>query len=99
VRYETIRYEVSENILTIMLNRPDRLNAFTAVMMAELIDAFDRADTDDNVRVVIMTGAGRAFCAGADLGRGGDTFSRNTGSSDAASTVERDGGGRVSMRI
>ena len=74
--YETIRYEVEDAILTITLNRPDKLNAFTTKMLTELIDAFDRADQDDAVKAVIVTGAGRAFCAGADLSAGGATFDR-----------------------
>ena len=72
--FEEIRYEVADRVLTITLNRPDRLNAFTPTMGRELIEAFDRADADDDVRAVIVTGAGRGFCAGADLGGGGDTF-------------------------
>ena len=71
--YETIIYEVENKVLTITLNRPDRLNAFTGGMMSDLIDAFDRADADDDVRVIIVTGAGRGFCAGADLGSGGSS--------------------------
>ena len=65
--YEQIIYEVADGVATITLNRPEKLNAFTGVMMAEMIDAFDRIDADDAVRCVIVTGAGRAFCAGADL--------------------------------
>src|SRR5216684_8286901 len=72
--YEQIIYEVAENIATITLNRPEKLNAFTGQMMQEMIDAFDRADADDNVRAIIVTGAGRAFCAGADLSAGAKTF-------------------------
>ena len=98
--YEHISYEVSESILTITLDRPDRLNAFTPRMMHELIDAFDRADADDDVRVVIVTGRGRAFCAGADLEAGGDTFDATKRGSDANDMVgRRDGGGRVALRI
>jgi enoyl-CoA hydratase/carnithine racemase len=96
--FEEIRYEVADHVLTITLNRPDRLNAFTPTMAAELIEAFDRADADDDVRAVIVTGAGRGFCAGADLAGGGDTFDwrdRDGGESG----VPRDGGGRVSLRI
>ena len=94
--YEQIRYEVRDGVATITLDRPAKLNAFTARMMRELIDAFDRADADDAVRAVIVTGAGRAFCAGADLSSGGDTFDAS-----AVDTVEthRDGGGQVTLRI
>jgi enoyl-CoA hydratase/carnithine racemase len=73
--YEQILYSVDDHVATITLNRPDQLNAFTGRMMYELVDAFDRIDADDDVRVVIVTGAGRGFCAGADLSSGGDTFS------------------------
>src|SRR5437773_2873040 len=94
--YEQILHEVVDGVLTITLHRPEKLNAFTPTMMRELIDAFDRADTDDAVRAVIVTGAGRAFCAGADLSGGGGTFD-NT----ARDTLEthRDGGGLVALRI
>src|SRR5437764_12725146 len=96
--YEQIRYEVSDGILTLTLHRPDKLNACTATMATELINALDAADADDDVRVVVVTGAGRAFCAGADLSRGGDTFDPRLrgGTRDEA---PRDGGGRVSLRI
>ena len=67
MEYTQILYQVSDRVLTITLNRPDRLNAFTTTMGKELVDAFNRADADDNIRVIIVTGAGRAFCAGADL--------------------------------
>ena len=72
--YEQIIYEVADDIATITLNRPEKLNAFTGIMMNEMLDAFDKADADDNVRAVIVTGAGRAFCAGADLSAGPRTF-------------------------
>lgn len=96
--YEQIRYDVSDGILTLTLHRPEKLNAFTATMAGEVIKAFDDADADDDVRVVVVTGAGRAFCAGADLSRGGDTFDPSVrgGSPDEA---PRDGGGRVALRI
>ena len=74
MEFEQIRAEVTERVLTITLNRPDRLNAWTATMGRELIDAFDRADADDEVRVIVVTGKGRGFCAGADLAGGGETF-------------------------
>ena len=83
--------------MTITLDRPDRLNAFTNVMRDELIGAFDQADADDDIRCVIVTGAGRGFCAGADLGDGGETF--NTDREGQEGPVWRDGGGQVSLRI
>ena len=72
--YETLLYEVDGPVLTVTLNRPDKLNAYTATMGAELEDAFRRADADDAVRVVIVTGAGRGFCAGADISAGAGAF-------------------------
>src|ERR1700709_535260 len=75
--YETIKYEIEDQILTLTLNRPHKRNAFNAMMQKELIDAFDQADKDDNVRAIIVTGAGRGFCAGAALSSGADTFDRD----------------------
>ncbi|MDG1970907.1 MAG: crotonase/enoyl-CoA hydratase family protein, partial [Paracoccaceae bacterium] len=92
-----ISVSVEDKILTITLNRPDRLNAFTNVMRDEMIAAFDQADADDDVRCIIVTGEGRGFCAGADLGEGGDTF--NTEREGQDGPVWRDGGGQVSLRI
>ena len=107
--YETIKYEVAEQILTITLNRPDKLNAFNGTMQKELIDAFDAADKDDNIRAIIVTGAGRGFCAGADLSSGADTFDRDArrgpvkrladGKVDYSDPQVRDGGGQVTLRI
>lgn len=97
--YETLKYEVTDGILTLTLHRPDRMNAFTATMMRELIDAFDRSDADDAVRAVIVTGEGKAFCAGADLEKGGDTFNREKRQDEALGDIDRDGGGMVSLRI
>ncbi|MEH3136438.1 MAG: crotonase/enoyl-CoA hydratase family protein [Mycolicibacterium neoaurum] len=91
--YCHIGYSVADGVLTITLNRPERLNAFTELMATELIDAFDRADADDAIRAVVITGAGRGFCAGADLESGGDTFDF-TGERDY-----RDTGGLVSLRV
>src|ERR671931_2251454 len=95
--FEEIRYEVADRVLTITLNRPDRLNAFTSRMATELIGAFDRADADDDVRAVIVTGEGRGFCAGADLGAGGSTFDWRD--RQEADEIPRDGGGQVTLRI
>ena len=89
--------EVAEGIATITLNRPDRLNALNAEMYAGLMAAFDRTDADDDVRAVIVTGAGRAFCAGADLGRGEGTF--NYGDYDGPGDAPRDRGGQIVLRI
>lgn len=97
--YTQIHFDVADNVATITLNRPEALNAFTGTMMNEMIDAFDRIDADDEVRAVIVTGAGRGFCAGADLSSGGDTFSRGGSDVVADSGVPRDGGGLVSLRI
>src|SRR4030042_4467880 len=79
VSQETIETEIRDRILTITLNRPDRLNAFNSTMLEELLQALDDADADDEVRAILFTGAGRAYCAGADLGRGGATLARGAG--------------------
>ena len=96
--YSTILYDVNESILTITLNRPDILNAFNTSMLSEIIDALDRADADDRIRCIIFTGAGRAFCAGADLSVGGNTFNADA-RDDKADGPHRDGGGRLTLRI
>jgi enoyl-CoA hydratase/carnithine racemase len=101
--FSEIRYEVEDGVCTVTLHRPDRLNAVTTTMLRELGEAWDRADADDAVRAVIVTGAGRAFCAGADLGSGGSTFNyaERKGERAGAETAEehRDGGGTVTLRI
>ncbi len=109
--YKEIITEVSDGILTLTLNRPDKLNAFTGTMMTEMIDAFQKADKDDSVRAIIVTGAGRAFCAGADLSAGANTFDatkrtdrpeRNAGPADTVDWSDervRDGGGRLTLAI
>ncbi|WP_439366162.1 crotonase/enoyl-CoA hydratase family protein [Bradyrhizobium sp. DASA03005] len=107
--YETIKYEVAEQILTITLNRPEKLNAFNSLMEREIVDAFDRADGDNDVLAIIVTGEGRAFCAGADLSLGADTFDRDVrrgpvkrlpdGRVDYSDPSVSDGGGKIAMRI
>ncbi len=102
--FETILYAVDDGVATITLNRPDKLNAFTGQMMLDMIAALDRTDADDSVKAVIVTGAGRGFCAGADLSAGGATFDRDartdpTRDSQRVNGVERDGGGRLTLRI
>jgi len=112
VAYETIAYDVEDGVLTITLDRPDRLNAFTSTMMAEMVDALDRADADDDVRAVVVTGRGRAFCAGADLEAGADTFHAEARGDEAERAAHRaaaaggdedarlrDGGGLLALRI
>lgn len=99
--YSTILYSIDENIATITLNRPEKLNAFTHGMMTEMIDAFDRIDADDAVRAVIVTGQGRAFCAGADLtpDSGGGPFSSDDAVADLSDERVRDSGGRLTLRM
>jgi enoyl-CoA hydratase/carnithine racemase len=103
--FEQITTELSDGIFTITLNRPERLNAWTATMGRELIEAFDAADADDEVRAIIMTGAGRGYCAGADLAAGGETFDYTARAQEAslltpgAADVPRDNGGEFTLRI
>jgi enoyl-CoA hydratase/carnithine racemase len=96
--YSTILYDLKDSILTITLNRPEILNAFNRDMMTEMIDALEKADADDNVRAIIVTGAGRGFCAGADLSAGGKTFNAEA-RDDREDGLHRDGGGRLTLRI
>jgi len=93
--YQQIKYEVEDRILTITLNRPARMNAYTEVMREELIDAINCAEADDEVRAIIVTGAGRAFCAGMDLGDRGATFDYTSVPQDE----HRDGGGLIALRM
>ena len=109
--YQEVVVAIRDRILTLTLNRPEKLNAFTATMMREMIDVFTRVNEDDEVRAVVVTGAGRGFCAGADLSQGADTFNatrrddrpeRNAGPADLADFSDervRDGGGRVTLAI
>lgn len=98
MNYEQILYDVDDGILTITLNRPDKLNAFTGQMLQELIDALDRADADDDVRAIIFTGAGRGFCAGADLSSGGNTFD-HAAQGETEESIQPDGGGVLTLRL
>jgi enoyl-CoA hydratase/carnithine racemase len=109
--YDTLRYEVADNILTLTLNRPEQLNAFTVEMANELIAAFNRASNDDDVRAIVVTGAGRAFCAGMDLSVGGNVFGLDETLAPTLEDMEqrledpqivrgvRDTGGRVTLAI
>ena len=100
--FSTLTLEVEDGIAVATFSRPDQMNTFNADMMGDMLRLFDRTDADDDVRAVIVTGSGRAFCAGADLGRGGDTFDhtkRDASAEIVHDGVRRDGGGRVTMRI
>ncbi len=111
MNYNAINYEVSDYILTITLNRPEQLNAFTVEMANELVDAFNRASVDDSVRAIVVTGAGRAFCAGMDLSVGGNVFGLDESlepdlddmqqrlDEEPVFTGVRDTGGRVTLAI
>jgi enoyl-CoA hydratase/carnithine racemase len=99
VSFEQIRYEVDDGVLTITLDRPEKLNALTRTMLGELLEALERADADDAVRAVIVTGAGRAFCAGADLSGGARTFDPSARGGAESLDEHRDGGGLVSLRL
>ena len=101
---ETLLYSVDDGVATITLNRPEKLNAFTTRMRDEMVAVFDETDSDDAVRAVIITGAGRGFCAGADLSSGGKTFDYASRSDSAreehrVGDVYRDGGGITTLRI
>ena len=97
--YQDLLCEKSDGVMTITLNRPDKLNALSRRMLASLVAAIDDADEDDGIRAVIITGAGRAYCAGADLSRGGDTFDYAKRGELREDGLNRDGGGVVTLRI
>lgn len=102
--HDALELEVGEDgIAVLTLDRPQVLNAFDATMQRELLEVFDRTDADDDVRAVVVTGRGRAFCAGADLSSGGDTFDYDARGGEYAEGltdgVHRDGGGLVSLRV
>ena len=96
---EHIKCDIEDRILTITLNRPEKLNAFTGTMQKELIETFKQADLNDDVRVIIVTGAGRGFCAGADLSAGESTFDRSARAESVGIENRRDGGGQVSLAV
>jgi len=97
MNYEQILYEKAGPVLTLTLNRPDKLNAYTAQMQTEMIHALDAADADDEIRAIIVTGAGRGYCAGADLSGGGNTF--NNEAPGRTGGLRRDGGGVLTLRL
>jgi enoyl-CoA hydratase/carnithine racemase len=99
--FSDIAYEVEDGVALITLDRPERLNAITDVMISELIEAVERVDRDDEVRVAILTGRGRAFCAGADLSGGTQTFEQYDGGASEAFAMDRhaDGGGHLVLRL
>ena len=99
MEYKQILYDVKDSILTITFNRPERLNAFNPTMRAELMDAFDRANADDTIRAIIVTGKGRAFCAGADLKNGAETFDYDKREDRLDRETRRDSGGRLTLKI
>ncbi len=110
--FETLHYEIEDQVLLLTMNRPERLNAFNSQMQREFLEALDHADTDDEIRAVIVTGEGRGFCAGADLSKGAETFdydnqaeeakadrASNEGRQEGSNAWLRDGGGLLSLRI
>ena len=97
MNYEQILYDKNGPILTLTLNRPDKLNAYTQQMQTELIAALDAADADDDIRAIIVTGAGRGYCAGADLSAGGNTFNNDAPGREGG--LRRDGGGILTLRL
>jgi enoyl-CoA hydratase/carnithine racemase len=93
------KYEKDGRVGVLTLHRPDRMNAFTNTMLEEMIDILREANRDDDVRAIVVTGSGKAFCAGADLGGGGKTFDAEAGGEDVGLTGHRDGGGQVTLEI
>ena len=94
MNYEHIRCDLDGPLMIVTLNRPDKLNAYTGQMGAEIADAFKRADSDDNVRAIIVTGAGRAFCAGADVSGGAASFDTSGKHGAGVFASANPGGGR-----
>ena len=94
------RYEVEKGVATVTLHRPEQMNAFTKTMRKELVEIFAAADQDDSVRAVVVKGAGKAFCAGADLSAGGSAFDRAVQEGRKVAISEhRDGGGQVALAV
>src|SRR5262245_18642567 len=98
-QYQAIHCDIQDSVLTITLNRPEKLNAFNTAMRREIIAAIQQASEDDDVRAIIVTGAGRAFCAGADLASGAETFAKLERDVEATSPDDIDGGGKVSLAL
>ena len=100
MKYKHITFEIHDSVALIKLNRPEKLNAFTLTMMQELCDAFDTIDEDDKIRATLITGSGRAFCAGADLSRGENTFvNRFDTSKEYPQDYNKDAGGILTLRM
>jgi len=109
--YQTLKYDIDDGLLLLTLNRPDQLNAFTVQMADELVAAYERASLDDAVRVIVVTGAGKAFCAGMDLSTGGNVFGLDESQAPTLQDVRerledraihrgvRDTGGRVALAM
>ena len=97
--YKEIKTSKEGNIFIISLNRPEKLNAFTRVMQDEMIKVFDYTDENDDIKAVIITGSGKAFCAGADLVEGANTFNYGEQGNKLSNEDHRDGGGMVALRI
>ena len=95
---ETVRKEVRENSLIIYLSRKERMNAFTLTMQQEIVKVLDDAEEDDDIKAIIFTGDGKAYCAGADLSSGGDTFDNRKGR-ERTNDVVRDSGGLLTLRL
>lgn len=96
--YETIRTEIIDNSMIIYLSREDKMNAFTFSMQQEIVSALDEGEMNDDIKTIIFTGDGRAYCAGADLSSGGATFDNRKGR-ERTNNVVRDSGGLLTLRL
>ena len=98
--YKTITLKEIDSIAVLKLNRPEKLNAFNMQMLEDIMDAFDEVDRNDNLKAIILSGAGRAFCAGADLSAGDKTFDKNFDTrGEFKEDFRRDAGGILVLRI